>query len=120
MASPHALGRLGETLARLYLEYHGWTCAAAGYRRPGGEIDLVMTRENWVIFVEVKTRGPRSLARPEEWVTPLKLARLRLAARHWLAEVKPQGPRNFRFDVIAIEDNGQGCGLTMRHLANVC
>lgn len=119
MSESHALGRLGESLARLFLEHHGFTCAAAGFRRAGGELDLVMRQGSWVVFVEVKTRGPRSPAPPEAWVTPLKLSRMRRAARHWIHENPPPAGCRYRFDVVAIEVQGSGRGLRLRHLEGV-
>ena len=96
------LGVLGEETARLYLQACGYRCLDCRYRRPEGEIDLVVQRANVVVFVEVKTRGPGALAPPEAWVDARKLRRLRRTARSWIA-AHPQHPADvYRFDVVAV------------------
>jgi len=50
-------GRLGETVAALWLNFQGWTIVARRVRTPVGEIDLVARRRGTTLFVEVKTRA---------------------------------------------------------------
>ncbi len=50
-------GRMGETLAALWLNLQGWTIIARRVRTPVGEIDLVARRGRTTLFVEVKTRA---------------------------------------------------------------
>ncbi len=119
MSKGHQLGVWGESQAQSFLEMCGYTCLEQRYRRQCGEIDLIVRRGNTIAFVEVKARGPRSVASPEAWVTRQKLTRMKQTARHWLADNRPSGPCNFRFDVIAIEFNGEDNGLVLRHLAGV-
>lgn len=88
------------------------------FRLPGGEIDLVMEAGRTVIFVEVKTRGPGAVARPEEFVTSRQLVRLRRAAGAWLTAHRAWG-RPCRFDVVAVELAGPDRGLEIRHFADV-
>jgi len=57
MSANHSLGKWGEEAARQFLETCGYRCLDHRFRRPGGEIDLVMTHRQMVVFVEVKTRG---------------------------------------------------------------
>ena len=119
MSRNHQLGLWGESQALSYLEFCGFTCLQQRYRRQCGELDLIVRRENLILFVEVKTRGPRSLAPAESWVTQQKLARMRQTARHWLVDNRPAGPCDFRFDVIAIEFHGENMGVELRHLPGV-
>lgn len=119
MSQGHQLGRWGENLARSFLEMAGFTCLAQRFRRQCGELDLVMTRGGLVIFVEVKTRGPGRPDRPEAWVDRRKLARMRRTARHWLQENHRSDQLEFRFDVVAVEFNGLGRGVVLRHLPGV-
>ena len=113
------LGVLGEETARLYLQACGYRCLDCRYRRPEGEIDLVVQRANVVVFVEVKTRGPGALAPPEAWVDARKLRRLRRTARSWIA-AHPQHPADvYRFDVVAVRFGGSQEGLRLRHFEAV-
>lgn len=119
MTKRHRLGSWGEDLARIFLEQCGYECLDARWRRPGGELDLIMRRRGLVIFVEVKTRGPRALADPEAWVDHRKLAHMRRAARRWLAENRGQAPKGCRFDVVAIKMQEAGEGGSVLHLTGV-
>lgn len=119
MAQGHHLGRWGEAVARSFLEFRGYRCLAQGYRRPGGELDLVVVRGDLLVFVEVKTRGPGAPAAPEAWVTARKLGLLRRMARLWLSENPQPQVREYRFDVVAITTGGQDRGAVLRHLTGV-
>jgi putative endonuclease len=113
----HALGAAGEDLAAAFLAACGYTLLDRRWRRPGGEIDLVAARDGVVVFVEVKTRGPRALAAPEESCGPRQQALIRRLARRWLAEHPGAARRGCRCDVVAVEFAGEGTGCRLRHFA---
>jgi putative endonuclease len=116
---PAEVGRWGENVARSFFERCGFVCLASRYRCPGGEIDLVMARAALVVFVEVKTRSGPLAGRPEESVPPAKILRLRRAARHFLWRHPPRDVARLRFDVVALENHGEGRGFVFRHLAGI-
>lgn len=118
MGANHRLGHLGEDLACLFLQMCGYVCLHRRYRIPAGEIDLVMKSGNLVVFVEVKTRHSGGAGRPEDFVTQRKLAILRRAVRHWLANEEPVG-RGVRLDVVAVEFQGEDRGAILRHYRGV-
>ena len=68
---------------------------------PVGELDLVMRDRDTVVFVEVKTRGDRKFAEPEDAVTREKRRKLTRAAR-WYLEQARCAERPCRFDVVSI------------------
>ena len=111
----HARGRAGEDLAACFLESCGFTILARRWRRPGGEVDLVATRPQLVVFVEVKTRGPRAWTRPEDRVRPVQRLILRRLARQWLAANPRYLAWECRCDVVAVDLAGEGRGLVLRH-----
>ena len=119
MAPGHKLGQWGEDVARLFLEMCGYRCLDQGFRRPGGEIDLVMARRGLVVFVEVKTRGPRSTEPPETWVSRRQMNLLRRMARIWLSDHPVLGTGGYRFDVVAVVHGGDVRGSEVRHLMGV-
>lgn len=51
-----ALGHIGEEAAAVYLAGHGYTVLARNFHIGHAEIDLLAEDENYLIFVEVKTR----------------------------------------------------------------
>ncbi|MFO7608101.1 MAG: YraN family protein [Candidatus Krumholzibacteriia bacterium] len=116
MTAAHDLGETGEALAALFLESCGYRVLDRRWRRPGGELDLVVGRAGVVVFVEVKTRGPGALDRPEAWLGGRQQAVLRRLAGRWLAEHPGAAPAGCRCDVVAVDHGGEGRGLRLRHL----
>lgn len=100
-------GREGEEAAARFLAERGLEVLARNVRAGGGEIDLVAAEGRAVVFVEVKWRRDAARGAPAEAVTPAKRRKLLSAARAWLAENPPEGSREVRFDVVAIE-GGRG------------
>ena len=117
--SGHSLGRLGEELACIFLRACGYHCLATRYRKPGGEIDLVMRRGSVVVFVEVKSRSPSGCGTPEEAVHRAQLVRLRHLARLYLHEHPVPGATVIRFDVVAVTFAGEGDGCRLCHYTSV-
>lgn len=94
-------GAIGEDLAAAYLEETGHRIVARNYRTPSGEIDIVASRGETLVFCEVKTRDGDRFGLPAEAVDRVKQARLRRLAAQWLAENKP-GSVEVRFDVVSV------------------
>ena len=119
MSRSHSLGEWGEATARLFLEQCGYRCLDRRFRRPGGEIDLVCARGGLLVFVEVKTRGPRCPVPLDETVASPQLRRLRRMARIWLVEHPGNRWDNLRFDVVLVSYRGCAGGAEIRHLTAV-
>lgn len=98
-----ALGRWGEELAARQLEASGARVLARNWRCRLGELDLVVQEpDGTVVVVEVKTRSGTGFGLPAEAVGTAKARRLRTLARAWLAEARPSGAPDVRFDVVAV------------------
>lgn len=93
-------GRWGEAAAAAYLRQKGYAIDAANYRTRFGEIDLIASKDDLIVFVEVKLRASAEFARPMEFVTPAKQQKIVLTAGQWLVE-HDEGKQP-RFDVIEI------------------
>jgi putative endonuclease len=100
-----ALGREGEERAAHLLERLGYRVVARNVRCDGVELDLVVTRQRIVAFVEVKARRGRAHGGGEDAVDARKRARLVRGAGAWLAE-QPQRYAQVRFDVVTCECDG--------------
>lgn len=96
------LGRWGEDLAVGYLEGQGFEVLARNWRCREGELDIVALGEGALCFVEVKARSGTGYGYPAEAVTPQKARRIRGLAARWLAECRPPGYFDLRFDVVSI------------------
>ena len=105
--------RRGEALAALFLRVKGYRIEARNWRCSLGEIDIVASQGDTLVFVEVKTRSGRSAGLPEEAVTPAKRHRLVRLAQAYLGRLRGDPPP-CRFDVIAVE--GRGAIPRLRHL----
>jgi len=104
----------GERLAAEHLARAGYRIVARNVRADGVEIDLVASRGELGVFVEVKTRSGRGFGSPEDAVDARKCARLVRGARAWLHAHGSRRARA-RFDVIAVERDDAG-RLCVRHL----
>jgi len=96
-----ALGQRAEKLAADYLEQRGYEILARNWRRPEGELDLVVGSEGLCIFVEVRSRTGTERGHPLETVDARKRARILRAARMYIDEERAKAPV-FRFDVVGV------------------
>jgi len=94
-------GAWGEELALRYLTQLGYTLVERNYRTRYGELDLVLRRQNILVFVEVKMRRGVGFGHPLEAVTPRKQAAIRALAQRYLFEKEPEFDAA-RFDVVGI------------------
>ncbi|CAM05218.1 putative endonuclease [Saccharopolyspora erythraea NRRL 2338] len=97
----HALGVEGERLAARFLEEHGITVLERNWRCDRGELDIVATDGETVIFCEVKARSGVDYGAPLNAVSPHKVRHLRALARTWLSERNLTGC-TARFDVVSV------------------
>ena len=72
------------------------------YRNRTGEIDLIMSDDQTLVFVEVKQRRDSQFGRPEESVDIAKQAKLRRTAASYLQRNDRLQSWACRFDVVAI------------------
>lgn len=107
------MGAWGEDLALRYLMRRGYTLVERNYRTRRGEIDLILRKEDTLIFVEVKLRRGTGFGDPLEAVTPRKQATLRYLAERYLADREPDFD-TVRFDVVGILAGRDG--LLVRHV----
>jgi putative endonuclease len=101
VSSRQVLGRWGEDLATDYLIEKGYLLLERNFRSPYGEIDLIVQKENRLVFVEVKTRSSGAYGLPEEAITPKKREHLISAAQAYLQQ-SPTPTTDWQIDVIAI------------------
>lgn len=99
--SPYDLGKRGEEIAQNYLQRKGLKIIAKRFRFRRGEIDLIASERDTLVFVEVKARGAGSLGLPEESVNVKKQHQIRKIAEAYLALNKIEDVA-CRFDVISL------------------
>jgi putative endonuclease len=111
----NTLGRRAEMLAADYLQKRGYAIVARNWRRPEGELDLVVTRDGLCVFVEVRSRTGVERGHPLETVNASKRARVLRAARLYLDEEKPPAVV-FRFDVVGVTFTVDGAAPEIVHI----
>jgi putative endonuclease len=94
-------GNLGENLAAEFLKKKGFEIVARNYRFRHCEIDLIARRDNWTIFVEVKTRSSLSYGQPEEFVSAQQARRIFEAAEEFIFSTNWHG--HIRFDIVSVK-----------------
>ena len=108
MVTTKRLGDEAEGRALAHLQRHGLTLVernyrvAAGPRRRGGEVDLILRdRDGTLVFVEVRRRASAAHGGAAASIGAAKQRSLVLAARHYLLRLATPPP--CRFDVVAID-----------------
>ena len=96
----NSTGRWGEDHAEKYLRRKGYRTVERNYSCRFGEIDLIVSDQEYLVFAEVKTRRSNYYAEAREYVGTGKQRRIRSAASLWLASHETQ--LQPRFDVIEI------------------
>ncbi|MGQ9499617.1 MAG: YraN family protein [Dissulfurimicrobium sp.] len=99
--SSRNLGTIAEDVAAAFLSENGYTVLERNYITPYGEIDIILTIEDILVFVEVKARWGRSCGLPQEAVT-LRKQRQILRTAQWYLQKKGWLDKEMRFDVLAI------------------
>lgn len=101
------LGKLAEDYAVKLLISNGYKVIDRNFRSKFGEIDIIATLRDVLIFVEVKARWSQKFGLPEEAVTRQKLWKIRRTGEYYCL-LHPQLPKKLRIDVVALEiQNGQ-------------
>jgi len=112
------LGKRGERLAQEHLRRQGYRILETNFRSREGEIDIVAEKDDWLVFVEVRTRRNAQLGSAEESVTKAKQQRLALLAEGYL-QARDSPPPNWRIDVVAIDVAADGSIARLEHIENV-
>ncbi|MBI2287934.1 MAG: YraN family protein [Chloroflexi bacterium] len=95
-------GILGEKLAKDFLKKRGYRILETNYRCPQGEIDIVARQQDFLVFIEVRTKTSLELGSPEESITPAKKGRMRATAFHY-RQAHDDLPPLWRIDFVAVE-----------------
>ena len=103
------LGKLGENMVVSFLKKQKCNIVARNYQCRFGEIDIIAETNEYILFVEVKTRTENSLVSGAEAVNHAKQKRIMLTAEHYL--LTAESTLQPRFDVaevtVSISDDGK-------------
>jgi putative endonuclease len=100
MAEHNKVGKIGEDLARKYLEKEGYKILEQNYRTKYAEIDLVAEKtsgflrlgKSTLVFVEVRTKIGEQWGSPEDTINKAKLWKVLQNAKSYMAFKRWDGP----------------------------
>ncbi|MBE6766779.1 MAG: YraN family protein [Clostridia bacterium] len=93
-------GFAGEDLAAKYLREKGFIITERNFHSRFGEIDIIAEDEQYILFVEVKTRAGGAIVSPAEAVDLKKQQKIIMTANTYLA--RSHSALQPRFDVAQI------------------
>ena len=100
MASHNELGRIGEAMAKTFLEEQAFEILHRNWKHSFYEIDLIASKNGILHFIEVKTRRSQRFGLPEESVDQKKLEKMMNAADEFLYQFP--GWERIQYDVLSI------------------
>ena len=100
MAEHNEVGKKGEDLAAYYLLKLGYKILVRNWRFNHKELDIIATKDNYLVFIEVKTRTVNGIERPQDAITLRKQKKLIIAANAFIEQKNIN--MDARFDVISV------------------
>ena len=94
-------GTTAETHAIALLRRHGYTIVTRNFRCKAGELDIVASERDKLVFVEVRCRTDADHGDALAAIGPRKRAQVARVARIYLA-IHPTALSRVRFDIVAI------------------
>ena len=116
MPSPRSLsGARGERAAKEFLQKKGYHVVDTNVRSRWGEVDIVTSLGEELVFVEVRTRRGHQFGSIEESVTHRKKERLVATAESYIQSLD-EPPNQWRIDLVSIQIDGSDRISEIRHL----
>ncbi|ADQ14785.1 YraN family protein [Halanaerobium hydrogeniformans] len=104
MALHNQIGELGEDIAAKHLKNKGYLIIERNYRNNFGEIDIIAQKDDYTIFIEVKSRTSEDYLYLAENLYYTQIEHLKNTASYYFLE-NDKEIDNIRFDLIAIKIN---------------
>ena len=111
------LGKLGEKLAKKFLQNKGYRLISENFYTRFGEIDLIFLKGSVLIFVEVKTRSSLVKGLPIQAISRKKLHNIYLAAELFLQKNPQYQKYQLRIDAISILKSQ--ANFKIKHFQNI-
>jgi putative endonuclease len=114
MADSHILGQKGEDIAAGHLVEKGYRILHRNWKSGKRELDIVAENNDFIVFVEVKTRTDDYSIHPRQAVTSEKQRSIIYAAEGYIQKynINKEG----RFDIVAVISDGQS--VVVEHIEN--
>lgn len=102
-------GGFAEELVVRFLKEKGYKIIERNFSCPVGEIDIISQKDEYICFVEVRSRTDSRYGQPYESVTFPKQRKISKTAKYFIAlNPRYSNKYTFRFDVASVlfSDNG--------------
>ena len=111
-------GSNGESRVASFLRKSGYTIIKRNYQCRFGEIDIIAEKDEFIVFVEVKTRKKDSMVSALESVDSYKQQRIIKTAQDFI--VKTSCELQPRFDVaeVYVTDDGEKLKYSLNYIKN--
>ncbi len=116
-ANNREFGSWGEKQAEEYLLDKGYQLLERNFRVRQGEIDLIVKNDQFLVFVEVKTRKNNLFGVPQAAVDYRKQNKIKKIAKFYLRDKKYKDYK-LRFDVISILYKNYDNDIVLEHYKN--
>ena len=100
MQTPESLGKAGEALSCTHLKSLGYIIVEKNWRFGRDEIDLIVENDDFIVFVEVKSRSTNYFGEPEVFVNRAKQRNLIRAANNYIRTKCCE--KEARFDIVSV------------------
>ncbi|MDR2589074.1 MAG: YraN family protein [Spirochaetales bacterium] len=107
MKSTAEKGRQGEKEAEIFLQKAGYSIIERNYRRTGGEIDLIVRKNDEIIFAEVKKWSTFNEESMEQGIPRSKMRRILKTSRAFLMEHPEFDDFHIRYDIVFLPGAGK-------------
>jgi putative endonuclease len=111
-------GKLGESIAKNYLINNGHLIVASNFRLNYDEIDIITKHNQYLVFIEVKTRLSNKYGKAEDQLTLKKARKLHRSINKFLA-IHGYLETKVRADFIAINLNIGKKMANIKHYKNI-
>jgi len=113
-----SIGRLGENIAKEFLEKKGYSIVDQNYKNKYAEIDLIALYKDNLVFVEVKTRIGEQFGVPEDAINRDKMRRLVRNAQAYMA-YNAKNYKSYRIDAVCIVLDESKQPIRIDHYKNI-
>lgn len=112
------IGDWGEDLALDWLTEKGYELIQRNFRHKNDELDLIMKKDDFYVFVEVKTRQSDTYGLAEYAMTKAKITALFRCIDHYLFEQNLQDAE-WQLDLVVVEKFDKDKGADILHFENL-
>ena len=114
---PNAVGHNAERIVATHLGFHGYRILETNYTTRLGEIDIIASQDDTLVFVEVRARQRGGMVGPAESLTQSKQRKMIAAAQQYLQDCETSW-NDWRIDLAAVELDRFGQVKRLRILEN--